>query len=163
MTFAIGDRVKMVNCYEAKANPDKIWIVRSDPWALGCGDQVVLLEGKTGGFSCDCLVPVSIEDQLIRAKEIYDGYYKAYNGSMQGLCLEITSRIISELRDAVPVRGYLCAATGWRRSHWWSEIGGVTFDPFGDSYAKTEPGFYREIVGRNDLVLLDEIRNGVYA
>lgn len=53
--FRPGDYVKMINCYEAKLNPDKIWVVRSKPWELGHGEKVVLLEGKTGGFACDCL------------------------------------------------------------------------------------------------------------
>lgn len=50
-----GDYVKMINCYEAKLNPDKVWVVRSEPWELGHGEKVVLLEGKAGGFLCDCL------------------------------------------------------------------------------------------------------------
>jgi hypothetical protein len=51
----IGTKVKMVNCYEARKNPDKVWVTRSKPWELGHGQKVVLLEGKTGGFSVDCL------------------------------------------------------------------------------------------------------------
>lgn len=49
-----GKKVRMVNCYEADIYKDKIWIVRSEPWDL-CGTQVVLLEGKPGGFALDCL------------------------------------------------------------------------------------------------------------
>lgn len=45
-----GDKVKMVNCAEAKSNQDKVWTVRSDPWEV-CGSEVVLLEGKSGGFA----------------------------------------------------------------------------------------------------------------
>lgn len=51
----IGDKVVMVNCYEARKHPDKVWTVRSEPWALGHGQMVVLLEGKSGGFSVDNL------------------------------------------------------------------------------------------------------------
>jgi hypothetical protein len=54
----IGTKVKMVNCYEARKNPNKIWTTRSEPWELGHGQKVVLLEGKTGGFSVDCLEEV---------------------------------------------------------------------------------------------------------
>lgn len=50
----IGDKVKMVNCYEAKENPHKIWVVRSEPWEM-CGSTVILLEGKRGGFDVKCL------------------------------------------------------------------------------------------------------------
>lgn len=57
-SFKPGDRVMMVNCFEAKLHPDKIWTVRSEPWALGHGEMVVLLEGKGGGFCCDCLQKV---------------------------------------------------------------------------------------------------------
>ena len=45
----IGDRVKMVNCREARENPDKIWTVRSEPWEV-CGNMCVLLKGKSGGL-----------------------------------------------------------------------------------------------------------------
>lgn len=58
MNFNPGDKVKMINCIEAEINPDKIWIVRSESWKLGSGIWVVLLEGKTGGFCCDCLEKV---------------------------------------------------------------------------------------------------------
>lgn len=51
----IGTKVVMVNCFEARKNPDKVWVTRSEPWKLGHGEEVVLLEGKSGGFSVDCL------------------------------------------------------------------------------------------------------------
>lgn len=51
----IGTKVVMVNCFEARKDPDKVWVTRSEPWALGRGAMVVLLEGKSGGFSVDCL------------------------------------------------------------------------------------------------------------
>ena len=50
-----GDRVVMINCAEARDYPEKEWIVRSEPWELGCGEEVVLLEGKGGGFATRCL------------------------------------------------------------------------------------------------------------
>ncbi len=49
-----GNHVKMVNCYEAEKYPDKVWTVRSEPWEV-CGSEVVLLEGKSGGFDTSCL------------------------------------------------------------------------------------------------------------
>ena len=51
----IGTKVVMVNCYEARKYPDKVWVTRSEPWELGDGTKVVLLEGKSGGFSVDYL------------------------------------------------------------------------------------------------------------
>jgi len=59
MTFKIGDHVKMVNCCEAEEYSDKIWIVKSEPWKLGCGVEVVILEGWSGGFGCDFLQKVT--------------------------------------------------------------------------------------------------------
>lgn len=55
----IGDKVKMVNCAEARLDKykDKVFTVRSDPWDL-CGTEVVLLEGKAGGFDTNCLMKV---------------------------------------------------------------------------------------------------------
>lgn len=50
----IGDLVKMVNCCEAEKYTDKVWAVRSEPWEV-CGSEVVLLEGKSGGFDISCL------------------------------------------------------------------------------------------------------------
>lgn len=49
-----GDKVVMHSCYEARKYGDKVWTVRSDPWDL-CGSEVVLLEGKSGGFSTEFL------------------------------------------------------------------------------------------------------------
>lgn len=59
MSLKPGDSVRMVNCYEAKLskNKDKVWKVRSEPWEL-CGTEVVLLEGKSGGFATCCLEKV---------------------------------------------------------------------------------------------------------
>ncbi|WP_226035704.1 hypothetical protein [Aquibacillus saliphilus] len=54
----IGTKVKMVNCYEANVNPDKVWVTRSEPWELCHGESVVLLKGKSGGFSTTCLEEV---------------------------------------------------------------------------------------------------------
>lgn len=51
----IGTKVIMVNCYEARKHPDKVWTTKSEPWKLGHGAEVVLLEGFSGGFSTDCL------------------------------------------------------------------------------------------------------------
>jgi hypothetical protein len=36
-----------------KGAPGKEYIVRSEPWQLGHGEWVVLLEGKSGGVSVD--------------------------------------------------------------------------------------------------------------
>jgi len=54
MNLNIGDKVVMVNCYEALKNPDKVWTVRSKPFDV-CGCECVMLEGKSGGFEVDCL------------------------------------------------------------------------------------------------------------
>lgn len=56
----IGDSVMMVNCYEAEKYPDKVWVVRSEPWEV-CGSEVVLLEGKSGGFDTSCLRKVTAQ------------------------------------------------------------------------------------------------------
>lgn len=50
-----GIKVKIINCYEAKKYADKVWTTRSDSWKLGDGTEVILLEGKSGGFACSCL------------------------------------------------------------------------------------------------------------
>ena len=56
----IGEKVKMVNCAEARMNPDKIWVVKSEPWEIS-GTKCVLLEGKRGGFDVGCLVKIESE------------------------------------------------------------------------------------------------------
>ena len=50
----VGTKVRMVNCLEAERYKDKIWTTRSEPWML-CGSEVVLLEGKSGGFATEFL------------------------------------------------------------------------------------------------------------
>jgi len=51
----IGDEVVMVNCIEAESHEGRTWKVRSNPWELAHGAEVVLLEGFSGGFSTSCL------------------------------------------------------------------------------------------------------------
>ncbi len=51
----IGDKVVMNNKYcVSEENKGKVWIVRSEPWEC-CGELVVLLEGKSGGYAVDGL------------------------------------------------------------------------------------------------------------
>jgi hypothetical protein len=59
-----GDKVIMVNCSEAEKYKDKVWVVRSDPWDL-CGSEVVLLEGKSGGFATEMLREVDVKYETI--------------------------------------------------------------------------------------------------
>lgn len=54
-----GDKVEMVNCIEAADYAGQVWTVRSEPWELGHGEEVVLLEGKRGGFMTKCLRKVA--------------------------------------------------------------------------------------------------------
>lgn len=56
-----GDKVTMHTCVETKCeeNKDKVWEVRSEPWDL-CGSEVVLLEGKRGGFATEFLRKINI-------------------------------------------------------------------------------------------------------
>lgn len=55
-----GDKVVMHTCLEAEGNEDKVWTVRSDPWDV-CGSEVVLLEGKRGGFATEYLKKVEVK------------------------------------------------------------------------------------------------------
>lgn len=60
VNWPVGTKVRMVNCWEAEKHADKVWITRSAPWEM-CGSQVVLLEGKSGGFDTSCLEVVHDE------------------------------------------------------------------------------------------------------
>lgn len=60
VNWPIGTKVRMVNCCEAEKYGDKVWTTRSEPWEM-CGSQVVLLEGKSGGFDTSCLEVVKNE------------------------------------------------------------------------------------------------------
>lgn len=56
--FEIGDKVVMnENYYVSDENKNKVWIIRSKPWNC-CGTEVVLLEGKSGGYALNGLSPV---------------------------------------------------------------------------------------------------------
>jgi len=59
--FKTGDRVMIINCYEAsmEENKNKIWLVTTEPWDV-CGSEVVKLEGKRGGFATKCLRKVEV-------------------------------------------------------------------------------------------------------
>jgi len=51
----VGTKCVMVNCAEAELHKGKVWETRSEPWQLGHGAWVVLLEGYCGGFLVDKL------------------------------------------------------------------------------------------------------------
>jgi hypothetical protein len=59
----IGTLVKMVNCAESDKYKDRIWKTRSEPWEIGCGDDLVALEGYSGGFATRCLQEVGGDTQ----------------------------------------------------------------------------------------------------
>ena len=51
----IGDKVIMNDkYYVSEENKGKVWTVRSKPWVC-CGQLVVLLNGKSGGYAVDGL------------------------------------------------------------------------------------------------------------
>jgi hypothetical protein len=54
-TTPIGTKVKMVNCLESEKYAERVWITESEPWEIGGGAWLVLLEGYSGGFSIKCL------------------------------------------------------------------------------------------------------------
>ena len=50
-----GDKVTMNDNYHvSKADKEKVWPVKSQPWNC-CGTMVVKLEGKSGGYAVDGL------------------------------------------------------------------------------------------------------------
>jgi hypothetical protein len=55
----IGTKVIMVDCCEAEKYKDCVWITRSEPWVIGSGETLILLEGYSGGFALRCLQEVT--------------------------------------------------------------------------------------------------------
>ena len=50
-----GDKVTMNDNYHvSKADKEKVWTVKSEPWNC-CGTMDVKLEGKSGGYAVDGL------------------------------------------------------------------------------------------------------------
>jgi hypothetical protein len=48
----IGDKVRLVRCYEADRYKDRFFTVRSEPWYICYGTvELVLLEGLGGGYA----------------------------------------------------------------------------------------------------------------
>jgi len=54
-----GTKVKMENCPEAETYTGRVWITRSKPWKLACGEWLVSLEDFCGGFALKYLRVVS--------------------------------------------------------------------------------------------------------
>jgi len=84
-----------------------------------------------------------------KAARVFQIISEKLGGEVQGACAVVAMHIWGELvasgdPDPVVVGGYLTSATGWRRSHWWIEKAGITYDPMGDEY-RNEPGFKCEI------------------
>lgn len=65
-----GTEVMMVNCFEAEKYEGRIWKTRSEPWVLGHGQEVVLLEGMSGGFATNCLREV--DGRWVDKRDKYD-------------------------------------------------------------------------------------------
>lgn len=60
-----GDTVRMTDkYYEGEVYAGKVWKVRSWPWTV-CGEKVVLLEGRAGGYSVDGLELVERGSEVI--------------------------------------------------------------------------------------------------
>lgn len=57
----IGDKVKMVNCREAKTYEGVVWKCVSEPWDC-CGAKIIKLNGKSGGFDVSCLEKIEEEN-----------------------------------------------------------------------------------------------------
>lgn len=50
-----GDKVIMNDNYHVSdTNKGRVWTVRSEPW-MCCGQMVISLEGKAGGYAVDGL------------------------------------------------------------------------------------------------------------
>ena len=45
-----GDKVKMVECLEARGREDKVWTCQTDSFKCDAGVEVVFLEGFSGFF-----------------------------------------------------------------------------------------------------------------
>lgn len=75
----IGTKVIMVNCREAEKYEGRVWVTRSKPF-MCCGKEVVLLEGKSGGFSTKCLKIVDEEEQRGGINMIFIAKGHAYVG-----------------------------------------------------------------------------------
>jgi hypothetical protein len=65
------------------------------------------------------------------AQAILKRYAKHWDGEIQGCCILIADEIHRAIGGEI-VAGWLVWAGGNRRSHWWVEKDGVTFDPMGD-------------------------------
>lgn len=58
----VGDKVIMNDKYSvSESNKGRVWTVRSEPWDC-CGKEVVLLDGRSGGYAVDGLEKVEREE-----------------------------------------------------------------------------------------------------
>jgi hypothetical protein len=64
MTFTLGTKVRMVNCVEAEHYESILWVTASEPWTIGCGEEIVKIRRYSdgslykGGFATRCLEAV---------------------------------------------------------------------------------------------------------
>jgi len=91
------------------------------------------------------------ESNKLIAQRIFQKYYTAFDGEIQGCCLVIADEIKKVIGGEV-VAGFLCMC-GIERSHWWIEKDGEIFDPMGDKY-KNEINFHRREEHRDFEIFL---------
>lgn len=61
ISFRKGDKVKMIDCAGALADPERVWICATDEYINKVGIRCVKLQGVTkytkDGFPCSKLIP----------------------------------------------------------------------------------------------------------
>ena len=78
-------------------------------------------------------------EQIVNA--IYAKYSQHYNGEVQGCCPLIADEIQHAIGGEVVAGWITFYGGGNRRTHWWVEKDGVTYDPMGDEYMKYPEDF----------------------
>lgn len=84
------------------------------------------------------------------ASRVFARYRRYYNGEVQGCCPLIADEIQRAIGGEV-VAGELVFCGG-RRTHWWVEKDGITFDPMGDWMFTPEDYMHRQEVHRDRAI-----------
>jgi hypothetical protein len=93
-------------------------------------------------------IAAAVSTDKRKALAILDRYRSFYNNEIQGCCPLIADEIQRAIGGEV-VAGELVFLGGNRRTHWWVEKDGVTFDPMGDWMFAPDDYMHREEAHRD--------------
>lgn len=100
---------------------------------------------------------MSVNAATATAASIYRRYVDRYDGEIQGCCPLIADEIQLAIGGEIVAGEITFFGRTQRRTHWWVDLGGVTFDPMGDEMMSDPRDFAERVEIHRDRAIFDAI------